>query len=322
MSEHPPGTDGENDSPGDEPHASTEWYADRTGVPGAVPAQPTNKRFRAATDDELDPNSWIMASDRSALRAVLRGGSIADDRGDASFIGGAIRELARTLREAAEAYRRGGEFVSNALLRHFAFGHSVTLELEIGSEESVQLGVEGGRHSPTIDAARAVAALLASDPEQVVPRAAELGPEAAASYKRFLNLIGGDNVTLEWHAAEATEVVVVTSADARRDFAILDAAGDQVTEAVQVPGRLTMADSELQQFALTLPAELARPPLLKGKHRLRGTFWEAMSDKLKSKGSGTPMCGDHRGDPRSLRHHGHTPRPFVPAPRRGAVGPA
>ena len=80
-------------------------------------------------------------------------------------------------------------------------------------------------------------------------------------------------MTLEWHAAEATEVVVVTSADARRDFAILDAAGDQVTEAAQVPGRLTMADSELQQFALTLPAELARPPLLKGKHRLRGTFW-------------------------------------------------
>src|SRR5450759_134474 len=45
-----------------------------------------------------------------------------------------------------------------------------------------------------------------------------------------------------------------------------------------------MADSELRQFALTLPSELARPALLKGKHRVRGTYPEDVGERLKGEG--------------------------------------
>jgi hypothetical protein len=89
-------------------------------------------------------------------------------------------------------------------------------------------------------------------------------------------------VTLEWMPANATELVVVTSVDARHDFAILDTEGERRTEAVSVPGKLSMADSSLHQFALDLPSEMARPPLLKGKQRVRGTFSEEMGHRLKA----------------------------------------
>jgi hypothetical protein len=242
------------------------------------------KRFRAATDDELDPQSFIVSDDRSALRAVLRGGSISDDRGDADFIGGAVRRLARALRQSAEAFRAPTGFVSNPLLRRLEFGHSVIVELEISPDEDVQLDLESGRHSPTIEAARAIGRLLASDTEHLVPRALELGPDAVAAYKRFLNVLAEDNVTLEWLTPGTTEVVAISSVDARHDFAILDREGDRVTEPVTVPGTLTMADSELKQFALTLPANLARPPLLKGKHRVRGTYSDDVGEHLKAEG--------------------------------------
>lgn len=254
---------------------------DRPEEAGAPRSHP---RFRAATEDELDPQSFIVADDRSALRAVLRGGGISDDRGDADFIGGAIRQLARALRETAEAYRAGTGFISNSLLRNVQFGHSVVVELEISTEEDVQMGIEGSRHSPTIDAAHALGALLAANADDLVPRALKIGPDAVTAYKKFLDLLAGDDVTLEWQVPDASEIVVVTSVDARHDFAILDREGEQATEQVEVPGTLTMADSELLQFAVTLPSELARPPLLKGKHRVRGTYSAEMGARLKSQG--------------------------------------
>ena len=271
----PPSDDAETPDPPEEGGSGSEL------VPSS---HPPTKRFRAATDEELDPQSFMVASDRSALRAVLRGGSIEQDRGDAEFIGRALRRLAHTLRQAAEVYRAGTGFISNPLLRNLQFGHSVTIELEISAEEDVQMGIEGRRHSPTIDATHAVARLLASDPEELLPQAIKLGSDVTVAYKQFLNLLAGDNVTLEWMPADATEIVVVSSVDARHDFAILDTEGERRTEAVAVPGTLTMADSELHQFALTLPSEMARPPLLKGKHRVRGTFPEDMGHRLKDEG--------------------------------------
>lgn len=273
--------DDEREEPGNDEPREAEGEPERDAP---NPHQPRN-RFRAATDEELDPQSFMVADDRSALRAVLRGGSIADDRGDATFIGGAIRRLAQVLRETAEQYRAGTGFVSNVLLRNLQFGHSVTVELEISVDENVQRGLDGTRHSPTIDAAHALAQVLGSpSPDELLSRALDLGPEVVASYKRLLNHLAGDSVVVEWQVPDATEVVVLTSTDAGHDFAILDREGQRRTDTVSVPGTLTMADSELRQFALTLPSELARPPLLKGKHRVRGTYSEEMGNRLKSEG--------------------------------------
>ena len=265
------GGDGEDDDP--------------PAPPAPAPGQPP-RRFRAATDAELDSQSFMVADDRSALRAVLRGGSIAEDRGDAEFIGGAIRRLAQVLRETAQQFRAGTTgFVSSALLRRVEFGHSVIVELEISPEEDVQLGLDNARHSPTINAARAVAALLGStEPEALLSRALDLGADSVTPYKRLLDHLASDDVTMEVQVPDATQIVVMTSIDASHDFAVLDREGAQRTEPVQVAGRLTMADSELRQFALTLPSQAPRPPLLKGKHRVRGTYEEDLGARLKAKG--------------------------------------
>lgn len=274
--------DGEDRPPED---ASEESHSPEREPSPAQPLTTGRKRFRAATNEELDPQSFMVADDRSALRAVLRGGSISDMRGDAEFIGGAIGRLARALRESAEAFRTGTTgVISNPLLRTAAFTSSLVVEIEISPGENVQMGLEGTRHSPTIDAARALGQLLAADTEELVPRALELGPEAVTAYKGFLNVLAGDDVTVEWLTPGTDEVVTVTSVDARHDYAILDREGEQVTEPVTVPGKLTMADSELHQFALTLPKDLERPPLLKGKHRVRGTYPEELGARLKAEG--------------------------------------
>src|SRR4051794_8269845 len=134
LSDHEQGDRGTEDPPGESPveppggHAEPDQY------------QTLRRRFRAATDAELDPQSFIMADDRAAVRAVLRGGSIGADRGDAEFIGGAIRRIGRALRETAQMYRQVGQaFIDNALLREFAWGSSVVLGLEISAAEDVQL---------------------------------------------------------------------------------------------------------------------------------------------------------------------------------------
>jgi hypothetical protein len=255
-----------------------EEAADSTEV--IVPRQ----RFRAATQDELDPQNFMVAEPRSALRAVLRGGSIARDRGDAGFIGQAINRLAHALREGAERFREGTVVITNPQLRQLRFGNSVEIELEIGPGEQVQMGIDGQRHAPTIDAARALAGMMRAEPEELLPQALELGDETIVAYKQFLEVLSSDDAVLEWQAPDLTDVMILSSVDARVDHTILSREGEKETQTVRVPGTLSMADSDLNKFALTLPSELGRPPLLKGKHRVHGTYPEDVGTHLKSEG--------------------------------------
>jgi hypothetical protein len=259
-----------DDRPADEPEMPTE-------AESALPP----KRFRASSDVELDPQSYIISDDRTAAKVTLRGGSVGTESGDAHFIGDAIRILASALRAAAQVYPEGAVARPNPLLRGLAFGQSVTLEFEIGEAEEVQLGLDGVRHSPTLDAARTMGEVLAAEPSELADRAARLGPNATAAYKGFLNVLAKVSVTLEWQVPDRQEAVVITSDHARRDAAILSREGERVTARHVLPGTLTMADSELNQFKLTLPADVERPPLLKGKHRVSGTYAEELEQKLK-----------------------------------------
>jgi hypothetical protein len=253
------------------------------------PAEPANiaaqePRFRKASKDELDPQAYLVADSRAAVRAVFRGGSIAKDRGDATFIGHAIARLSHALRQGAERYREGLVSLSNPQLRHVIFGQSVVVELEISPEEQVQMGIDGQRHAPTIDAARALGGLLGSDPEELLPRALDLGEDATVAYRQLLEVIASDETVLEWQAPDESQVAVLSSTDARHDYAILTREGETETQQLRVPGKLSMADSDLSKFALTLPSELVRPPLLKGKHRIYGTYPEDVGVRLKQEG--------------------------------------
>jgi hypothetical protein len=274
----------QNTSPEDE---SNEQEPDDGFI--AAPAEgtsdaPTEKRFREARPEELADQSFMVADERSALRVRMFGGSIQMTRGRAEFIGDVIRRLARSLKETAEAQATKTQTIGDAQLRTAALGASIVIELEIAEEESVQRGLDESRNSPTIEAARTLGRLLAAPADDLVELALKLGPDAATEYKRLLNTLGGDEVTVEWLSAESTRYVVVTSADARRDFAILDREGEQRTEQVEVPGTLTMADSRRHRFELSLPSGAIRPPLLKGKSLVEGTYDEDVGLRLKSEG--------------------------------------
>jgi hypothetical protein len=276
--DHHPDLEGEDPPHDPAPHQPEDQIEDEAD---AIPP----KRFRAATDEELDPQSFIVADDRAALRAVLRGGSIETDRGDAEFIGNAVRRLARTLHETANRYRHGTGAISIPLLRRVEFGHSVEIDLEIGNDEDVQLDTAGRPRSPTIDAASALIDLFAAEPDDLLARALDFPSDAVAEYRQFLNLLAGDNVTLEWQSPLRPEQVVqYSSVDARRDFAILDRPGEPRTDVVHVPGTLTMADSRRHRFELSLPSDLNRPPLLKGKQTVQGAYSEEMGHHLKDEG--------------------------------------
>lgn len=241
-------------------------------------------RFRAATRDQLDPQSFMVADHRSALRAVLRGGSISSTKGDAEFIGGVIRRIAKSLRQTAEQYRRLGETIDNPLLRNVAWTSSVVIELEISQGEHVNETIDGLRRSPTIDAARALGDLLSSDADELLPQAVRLGPEPIAEYKRLLHLIGSDDVTLEWQAPNTDRIAVVTSADAAKDYAILDREGQPTSEQIQVPGTLTMADSRRHRFELSLPPTGPKHPLLGRRKTVYGEYADELGDRLKKEG--------------------------------------
>jgi hypothetical protein len=261
----------------DDELASDEAATDDT--PTEAEYQP---RFRAATEDELDPQNFMVANPRSALRTILRGGSVAKDAGDATFLGEIIAQISQTLRQAAELFR-DGSVLSNPRLRRLEFGHSVEIYFEISPDEQVQLQIDESRGTPTIQAAQLIGNLLGAESDQLIPQALRLG-DAIKPYRKLLELLAADEATLEWQAAEIQSVVRLTSLDARHDHAILVREGDKQEEVVEVPGKLTMADSALNKFALTLPSQLARPQALKAKQRVQGTYQEDLGVRLKQEG--------------------------------------
>lgn len=255
------------------------------GQPTEGPAaQASGKRFREARPDELDPQSFMVADERAALRVRLFGGSVQGIRARADFVGATIRRVARALREAADAQASKAQTIGDPMLRNAALGQSIVIEIEIGADEDVQYGLDGTPDSPTIRAARTLGRLLAAPADDLVQLALALGPEAAMEYKRLLDTLGGDEVTVEWLTPRATRYVVATSADARRDYAILDREGEERVDRVSVPGTLTMADSRHNRFELSLPSGATRPPLLKGKSVVDGTYDESVGARLKADG--------------------------------------
>lgn len=263
---------------GEEPRADGEEQPEtpQEGEPALPP-----KRFRAATDEELDPQRYMVSDDRRFAKARLSGGSIGTESGDAHFLGEVIQRFATALREAAARYQEGVASLASPLLHRLEFGQSVTLEFQISESEDIRAGLDDVSHSPTLDAARSLQELLASEPPELIPRAVRLGPNVTGAYRSFLNALAKDSVTFELQVADVPETVIITSDHARRDAAILSREGQRVSERVVVPGTLTMADSELTQFKLTLPADVERSPLLKGKHRVGGTYPEDIGLKLK-----------------------------------------
>jgi len=115
-----------------------------------------------------------------------------------------------------------------------------------------------------------------------LPKAIDLGTEAVVAYRHLLELVASDETVMEWQAPDLSSVVVLSGADARHDYAILTREGKTETETIRVPGKLSMADSDLSKFALTLPRRWARPSLLKGKHRIHGAYPEDVGVRLKA----------------------------------------
>lgn len=255
-----------------------------TPTDGRQDSQASGKRFREARPDELDPQSFFVADDRAALRVRLFGGSVQGIRAQADFVGNTIRRVARALKETAESQATKAQTIGDPMLRTAELGKSIVIEIEVGAEEDLQYAMDGTPESPTIHAARTLGELLAAPADDLTQLALSLGPVAATEYKRLLDALGSDEVTVEWMTPKSRGYIVATSEDARRDHAILSRLGDELTETVKVPGTLTMADSRRNKFELSLPSGAPRPPRLKGKSLVEGIYDEEVGARLKTDG--------------------------------------
>lgn len=239
------------------------------------------KRFRARTEENLYRQRFMLADEDAAAIATLSEGSIGSKSGNAKFLGGVITRLATALGETAKLHRAGVSALSDALLSTVAWENSVTLVFLVADGEEVRFGADGLRHSPSLDAARDLFVLLSAEPVELLPRAVQLGPNAIGAYRNFLNVLASDAVTFELSVPEVPQAVEVTSDHARRDAALLKQPGQRVTQRLTVQGKLTMADSSLKKFKLTLPADKdERHPVLASKRQILGDWPEALGQKL------------------------------------------
>jgi hypothetical protein len=268
-----------DESPPDAPESeSGREEAKEPKEPQADPPGETPQRFRAADEESLDPSSFMVRDD-AAAEFIVRGGSVARDRGDAGFIGELLSRAATALQGIASSGKGVGDSLGVPQLFQLRFGDSVVVQLVLGPDESQRLS-EDGRSSPTLDAARTIRRLASAEPEDLLPLAVDVGEEGIRAYKHLLDLVASDDVEVDWYDPDVEEATL-TSERAYRDHQILDREGEEEEITLKVNGVLSMADADNNVFGLKLPVGMERPPALKGKKKLLGRYDDPIGFKLK-----------------------------------------
>ena len=183
--EPPPDSEQEGEGEGGE---TTPKEMESSGIP---------ERFKAADEESLDPSSFMVRED-AAAEFVVSGGSVAGDRGDAGFIGNLLHRASLALQGIAASRRAPGDSIGVPQLFRLRFGDSVVVQLVLGPDEGQRL-TEGGRSSPTLDAARTVRRLASTEPDDLLALAVDVGEEGVKAYKRLLDLIASDDVEVQWY---------------------------------------------------------------------------------------------------------------------------
>ena len=137
--------------------------------------------------------------------------------------------------------------------------------------------MEDETSSPTVDAANYVGDLMEADGDELLALAREAEPDGAKAYRQLLKVLAeAEDARIGWRGYGRSPAVI-TSEKATKNFITLDREGEKDSEELTVPGHLWMADAKRKQFRLELPSGWPRPPELKRKRNIEGTYEESVN---------------------------------------------
>jgi hypothetical protein len=228
-------------------------------------------------DLELDVH---MEAHQEAGTLVAKGKNFGPHRADGLALAEVIKSFVTTLFEIAVKKKRSTEWAATADVDLFRFA-SAHIRFIVGEGETIRME---DSTSPTVDAASYVSDLMEADGDELLTLAQEIGPKGAKAYRQLLKVVSEtEDATVGWRSF-GRKPVVVTSADATKDFITLDREGESESEEITVPGHLSMADAGRRRFTLELPKGWPRPPELKRKRNIEGSYEESVNQLVKSQG--------------------------------------
>lgn len=254
--------------PGDEPSDDAEGGATKPFPP-----------FKPAEDGVQDVH--MEAGESPAIGTlVAKGKEFGPEKADARSLGELIRSYAVAIYRISLARKGVKDWVAWPAVSRLGFG-SAEIDFVAGENEMVRME---DPISPSVEAARHIADLMNAQGDDLVALAQEAGPEGAKAYRQVLKAIGeSEDAEICWKSP-GRDPVVVTSVGAATAYQTLAREGDSQEDVFKVVGHLTMADDELNRFKLKLFEGAPRPPQVKGKRIVRGTYDDPLGQLLKEKG--------------------------------------
>ncbi|HEY6731915.1 MAG TPA: hypothetical protein VI039_12945 [Solirubrobacterales bacterium] len=246
--------------PGDEPSDSAdEGKSPKDSLPD----------FEEADDGVVDRHMEADDLPRKVGLLVAEGRDFGPHQANPFALAGLIKHYAATVYAIAIRGMQPGEWPAppGVAALEIASAH-----VEFVSAEDEALRLDGFDASPAVLAAQRVGDLMEAEGDELVELARSVGPRATRAYRQLLKAIGeSDKATVSWAAADR-EPATVSSTQAARAFRALDREGESESDEFTVLGHLSMADADVNRFKLKLFKGAPRPPQLKRKRVVHGTY--------------------------------------------------
>jgi hypothetical protein len=255
--------------PRDEPSDDAESGSGGTPLPPFKPAGDGVKDVHMEADDQ-----GLKVGTLTAIGKLF--GNL---QADAFALADLIKSYAVTVFEVAKNEMRPGDQPALPGVSGLEIA-SAHIDFVVGVNEAIAMDEDS---QPAIKAARVVSDLMKAREDELVELAREVGPDGAKAYRKLLKVIGdADDAKVTW-AAPGRPAVTVSSIEAAKAHRTLSREGDSETDDFKVVGHLSMADDHLNRFVLRLEKNAPRPPQVKYKQIIRGSFDESVGDLVKER---------------------------------------
>ncbi len=237
--------------------------------------------FTETDDSGLETDVHMQADDQRKVGTLIAKGKLFGPlQADALALAALIKSYATTVYEVAKHGMRPGDQPAHPGVTKFRLA-SAHVDFVVGANEAIAMDEDS---QPSIKAARVVSDLMKARDDELIELAREIGPDGAVAYRKLLKAIGdADDASVTWEAP-GRPGVTVSSIEAAKAHRTLSREGESETDDFVVVGHLSMADDHLNRFVLRLFKNAPRPPQVKGKQVIRGTFDEHVGDLVKERG--------------------------------------
>jgi hypothetical protein len=211
---------------------------------------------------------------------VAKGKLFGERQADAFALASLIRSYAATVYEVAKHQMRPGDQPALPGVSRLRLA-SAHIDFVVGVNEAITMDEDS---QPAIKAARVVSDLMKARDDELLELAREIGEDGTKAYRKLLKAIGdADDAKVTWEAP-GRPAITVSSIEAAKAHRTLSREGDTETDDFTVLGHLSMADDHLNRFVLRLFSDGPRPPQVKSKQLLRGSFEDHVGELVKEHG--------------------------------------